>query len=421
MRRNGHAKIGYYIGLLGLTLLLGSRLDAVALAQDKLPLTGDRSRGANSNSDDDLRNAAKVTLRFRDYPDLSNDYRINSDDTISVPVLGRMSIAGKTAAEFENQLAQDATRISGVAAAVTVEIAEYKPLYVTGYVNRAGAVQWQPGMPVVQAVALAGGLYRPGREQTAVADDVLAKIIDAQNRRLAAAARLRAEKAGESKLKAPKELATPAGTELIEQEAALMESRRIALSDQLAVLAKGRALSQREVQGLRTQAEQISAQLKVRRESGTRYEELKQKGLLLADKALEHEVRILDLEEKLTNISVAVARVEITIVNSERDSASLVRAHNSSVETDLVQVNREIAQASFDIEAARQLSGRQSSNDRGDVVTYAITRGPPRSRQRTDVVETSTVLPGDIVEVGTRPAGGRVSQDISSPVADSTK
>src|SRR6478672_2717035 len=102
--------------------------------------------------------AQKLSLKFSDIPRLNGEYRVNADQTVTIPGLGRVSIAGMTISQFEELLTERATGIAGRDVFVTVEVSEYRPIFITGNVPRFGPLPWQPGLTVEQAIAAVGGV-----------------------------------------------------------------------------------------------------------------------------------------------------------------------------------------------------------------------------------------------------------------------
>jgi hypothetical protein len=105
-------------------------------------------------------NSEKLFVRFHAYPELSGEYRLNIDNTISIPVIGRLNVEGINAACLEVMLARRTSEIARRDVFVTVETVSYRPIYITGAVARPGPVQWSPGMTVLQAMTIAGGRFR---------------------------------------------------------------------------------------------------------------------------------------------------------------------------------------------------------------------------------------------------------------------
>ena len=87
---------------------------------------------------------------------------IDLDGNIRLPELGRIAAADKSFDEVEAAIAGAMIEggYSGIPA-VSVEIASYAPVVVSGLVERSGRYDYLPGMTVGTAIALAGGIALP--------------------------------------------------------------------------------------------------------------------------------------------------------------------------------------------------------------------------------------------------------------------
>ena len=95
--------------------------------------------------------------------DLSADASVRPDGTITVPFVGELQAAGRTAAELQKEVAQ---RVETIVrdAAVTVSVVEVNSyrFTVAGNVERPGLFTSRAYVTVSQALALAGGPNRYG-------------------------------------------------------------------------------------------------------------------------------------------------------------------------------------------------------------------------------------------------------------------
>ncbi len=103
-------------------------------------------------------------IRVITYDDaqLSNNFTVGADGTIAFPLLGTLQASGLTIAEFESQIS-DTLKYKKLLSqpSVSVQVVQYRPISVLGEVNRPGQYPYQPGMTMLDAVALAGGFtYR---------------------------------------------------------------------------------------------------------------------------------------------------------------------------------------------------------------------------------------------------------------------
>jgi exopolysaccharide production protein ExoF len=303
----------------------------------------------------DLRNAARITLNFRGYPDLSRDYRISADGTVSVPVIGRLKVSSMTPSSLEQALAAKMASVIGSEAYVTVEIAEYRPVFVTGYVAKSESSSWQPGMTVLQAIATSGGIYRAAAAAAGFnsmpAEIERTRIKKAANDlkvSLAVLARLRAEQAEAVKIEMPPELVALVGQAeaqaLIASQTSLMQSHVSGNKDQLAAINRGRELGRKELDGLNAQNAIVTKLLGMRRTYKDKIEDLQTRGIVVASRSMDEEIKVSDLEEKGVNIAVATARILATIALAERDGVKLRLDNRATIETDISRMEHDVAQ-----------------------------------------------------------------------------
>ena len=93
-------------------------------------------------------------------PDLSVDADVDGTGHLSYPLLGSVPAARKTAAELAKSIATGLANGYLVNPDVRVTVVQYRPVYVTGQVNRPGAYAYSVGLTVEKALTLAGGLTR---------------------------------------------------------------------------------------------------------------------------------------------------------------------------------------------------------------------------------------------------------------------
>ncbi|MCC5622957.1 polysaccharide export protein [Nostoc sp. CHAB 5715] len=90
-------------------------------------------------------------------PNLSNSYAVEADGRVSMPLVGRYEVVGKTPDQVRNGL--EAKLRSGFLRDpnVSVEIEGYRPFYILGEVTQAGQYPYVVGMTAENAVAIANG------------------------------------------------------------------------------------------------------------------------------------------------------------------------------------------------------------------------------------------------------------------------
>jgi polysaccharide export outer membrane protein len=96
---------------------------------------------------------------------MTNDYMVDRDGSVALPLAGRVQIGGMVTADAEAAIRKKLGRGIVVDPNVTVDVIQYRPIYVIGEVNKPGAYDYTSNIVMINAVALAGGFtYRAGKE-----------------------------------------------------------------------------------------------------------------------------------------------------------------------------------------------------------------------------------------------------------------
>jgi polysaccharide export outer membrane protein len=101
---------------------------------------------------------------------LSDIFRVNDAGNVALPLLGPVRAQGLTTDELSRSIADELRRRGYIRdASVSVEVVEYRPVFVLGEVNRPGQYPFQPGMTVLSVAAIAGGFtYRAVQDEAAI-------------------------------------------------------------------------------------------------------------------------------------------------------------------------------------------------------------------------------------------------------------
>ncbi|PZV40417.1 polysaccharide biosynthesis/export family protein [Mesorhizobium kowhaii] len=362
--------------------------------------------------------ADRLSLRFHGQADLTGEYRISPDGTLSVPVIGRINVADMSLAQLEQELTRRVTEFTSHGTYVTAEIISYRPLFVTGFVSKPGAVEWHPAITVLQAEALVGGLYRApeGAISNENIGDVEALRLlrtgrEEQKLLLASLAGLKAEKAGSAQVEVPPVLAGLAGEEearsLIEGQQSYLNSRRTGLEKKKAALERSADLAGDELDALQEHAARVNEQLRMRRDMQEKLAGLLQKGLVPRERELESEIKIAELEEKATNVAVARARVQSTAAMLKQEAVALEEDRAAGIDAEIARLEGELAKAGIDVEAATNRYDRLATETaraaatplRRMVIKYTIVRRSETGEHRAPAETSSYLLPGDVLLV----------------------
>jgi len=123
------------------------------------------STPANVSQPTDYRLGPGDQLRITVFnePDLTGQYEVGSQGVIAYPLVGEVHATGLTLPEFTTSL-QTALAQYIRQPNVSVEVANYRPFFILGEVQRPGTYPYSASLTVLNAVATAGGFtYRANR------------------------------------------------------------------------------------------------------------------------------------------------------------------------------------------------------------------------------------------------------------------
>lgn len=97
---------------------------------------------------------------------LTGEFPVNGQGNVAFPLIGEVSAAGRTLQEFEKEISEGLADGFVNNPSVTVEVANYRPYYILGEVNKPGEYPFADGLTVFSAVARAGGFtYRADKKR----------------------------------------------------------------------------------------------------------------------------------------------------------------------------------------------------------------------------------------------------------------
>jgi len=125
--------------------------------------------GETYDGDYRLGPADQLRVTVFGHADLSNQYTVASNGTISFPLIGDIDAAGLTVAEFQRVTEARLSEGYLKSPRVTAEIMTFRPFYILGEVSRAGEYPYTNRLTVLNAIATAGGFtHRANRRVVAI-------------------------------------------------------------------------------------------------------------------------------------------------------------------------------------------------------------------------------------------------------------
>jgi polysaccharide biosynthesis/export protein ExoF len=379
--------------------------DRVKLAFYELLQSTDEKWGADRQRTQEPKNGVQLRAEF------SQEYLVQEDGTISIPILGTFTLAGQEVSAPLVQVDCAFGAFLGKQGYVNIVSVTRQPIYVVGRVKNSGAFDYTPGMSVLHAVALAGGFDKAPFEPWQVVDlarnaQVLQGSLDRVSRMVARMVVIEAARSDDP-IKIPDELPNLVGDEkaahLISEE---LVPRRLALN----------ALALNE-KALQSAVDSASSEVKLRKgilpvlqkavelreERVANLQKLADGGSIGRPIIIQATSELLDaqtrLQETVNAIDVAQDKLEKALREraAGQTQAAIVHEHDfSAARQEATKEARDGVSASrvMDAIATTALSSASS-----ETVEYYIIR---RSQDGSDPIpakETTQLEPGDLLQV----------------------
>ncbi|HEV7322593.1 MAG TPA: polysaccharide biosynthesis/export family protein [Ensifer sp.] len=353
----------------------------------------------------------------RDWSVVSGEYTVGPSGTLSLPFIGDLPAAGKTTAEVGEAIGEKMQTLFGLRdrPSASVELAQYRPVYLSGEVQKPGEYPFAPNLTILKAVSLGGGLRRAENGQRFARDYINAhgdsSVQTAErNRLLIRRARLQAEIAEKEGIDLPKDLqGVPDIDKILTSETALMASRDRKQKLQLKSLADLKSLLESEIQSLSKKSETQNRQLGLVMEDREKIEGLAEKGLALSQRKLQLEQRVAELQAALLDIDTASLKAKQDVSKATQDETNLRNDWDAQLAQDLQNTEAELDTLSIKLGTSRDLmteallqsteAAQSKDNNAEATIAYSIVR--ERDGKSTEIVadENTPVLPGDVIKV----------------------
>ncbi len=366
--------------------------------------------------------AERLSIRFHGHPTLTGDYNVHADDTVSMPMIGRIVVRGLTLAALERQLRAEMLRLTGREAFVTVDVSVYRDVFISGFVSRAGAFQWKRGMMVQHTMSLSGGAFRPttssGSTMVSETERLRARRAAAElGRNLIIIQRLAAERANRATFEAdPRARQLLKGADAAAFEAAqqaVLASRLAFAQTRISSLKSSADIAREELAALMQQSDAVIKTLSKRSPRLAAVQELRGRGIVTEDRVQTEEGRLSELHERKASISVSMARVKSAQAGSERSLAVFESERRAEVELELQRLQRETALLEVEYASAGEtlatltgttaLEGRLAHNASFDRsisrLSFEIVRNQDGLVKTIAANENTAIYPGDLVRV----------------------
>lgn len=351
--------------------------------------------------------------RYVAWEGVAGIYTVGPDGSISIPILGSVPAAGLTPAALGEKLGDLYRRQLGASdpISVTAAVEEFRPIYVVGNVREPGALPFEPGMTVIQALASAGGTDRPDifvradREALQAMGEIGTLRADLA-RGLVRKARLEAEINDRETIELPEGVDGVPVDAIVETEEEILEAHNEAFRSSLEQLTSLESLMTARIQKLEEQIELRQRQVELARAELKNIRSLTDRGLAVASRELSTARTVADLESGVLELESEKIEVEQKLAELARSRIDLISERRGTLLEALGDTQSEIArleiridnQESIYLEALRWDLGTVDEQGMPPAARFFIARG--EGEPATLAAEATTRLrPGDVLEV----------------------
>lgn len=354
---------------------------------------------------------------FRDWSTVSGEYTVGPSGVISLPFVGAIPAKGKTTAELAQTIGDKLQQKLGLIdrPSASVEIAEFRPVYLTGDVQTPGKYAYIPGLTVLKAVSLAGGLRRGSDSGIRAARDFISAkgdydvLIAEQNRLLARKARIEAEASGKNKVTMPEKLKdSPRADELLANESALMDARDRRHDLQLNALKDLKQLLDTEITSLGKKSDTQEEQLALMEKQLKGIGNLADKGLVVNSRVLGLQQQIADLQGRLLDLDTTTLQAKQDINKATQDEITLENDRDAEIAQTQQETQDQLKEIGLKLATNRDLmleavlqsasAAANGSADEEPVVAYTIVRQTDTGPKEMKADENTPILPGDVIK-----------------------
>jgi len=356
----------------------------------------------------------------RDWSSISGDYTVGPSGNISLPFIGEMPASGKTTTEISTAIGEELQQKFGLLDKpdASVELAEFRPVFLSGDVETPGRYPFAPNLTVLKALSLAGGLRRADAGQRIERDFINARgnydvLVSQRNGMLARRARLIAEAEERQDIDFPKELQESAeGKKLMNDETNYKAARERKVSVQLKSIEDLKALLQNEIESLEKKIATQNRQMELYRKELEGIGNLADRGLVVNSRVLSLEQSISDLQGKVLDMETSVLRARQDISKATQDATNLQSDRETQIAQDRQETESDIDAVNLKIGMYKDLMGEALSRDPGAArgssseappVSFAIVREKDGKPVEVSADENTPVQPGDVIKVGILP------------------
>ncbi|WP_420339123.1 polysaccharide biosynthesis/export family protein [Roseibium sp.] len=377
----------------------------------------------------------RLRIYVAEWPALTNEFEVGASGSVVLPIVGEVNAAGLAPRELALEIAerlQDQAKLRSLPN-VAVDIAAYRPFYILGAVTSPGEYAYRPGMLVLNALSIAGGVYRPpsqsewGLESSAINTLGELRTLRSEAADLEAEkTRFEAQAKGETEFPKLPENAPPNLTRALAEQSQLFRASLQRFNNEEKSLTTAINLYEGQITLLNQQLEDAKLKLDSFQTELEKIQDLIKQGY--------GSPRLLPLNRDIADSQLENKRLEVELLRAEQglEAARIeLRDHETNyldeAETQLVRIRSELRANQERVKTRESLvnsasgfTDRQQPNNEISLpqsLNFTIIRTVDGEVSTLNAEETTSVNPGDIVKVarfGDDDLSGAIPRRVSS-------
>ena len=368
---------------------------------------------------------------------LTGDFVVSSAGNLSLPIIGNVPVAGKTLEQISETIGERLQNEVGLQKrpSASVEISSYRPLFVTGLVASPGKYNYSPGLTVIQALSMAGGIGSTDASMISLQRDALSskgQVRELEAERLglvARQARVDAVLNGASSVVFPQELTSRINearfSKMMEEEQSLFETRERSMMTEIDALNRAKVLANNQIDALREKAASLAKQIDLASKDLNTVNKLVSQGLTVSTRQLGANQTVAELESRNLDVSLATLKTEQDLAKVDQDIADVHNRYRVNALTEAAELRDRFASNTEKTKTAgdqlknlevRAPSAMASLAEEKAPYTFLMTvnRIIDGTMQTLVVGDNDPVMPGDMIRVQQREEPTVTSTDVSS-------
>lgn len=354
---------------------------------------------------------------------LNDQFTVGADGKLALPFAGEIDASGKAPGALGVVIGNMLEQRMGLGRSpdVSVEVVQFRPFYITGQVTTPGEFPYRPGLTVLQAVSIAGGLRtRENDNTTRLEREVITGRGDisllalANVNLLARKARLQAELTDSEDIAFPDQLTRrkddSSVTLAMEQEVLVFRARKDGLATQIKALNDLKDFLDKELSSLEGQLALYDEQIALVQKELAGVSSLVDKGLSAAPREIALERSLAQVRSDRLSAETAVFRARQEISRADITILALNNQHMTEVSQSLRETQSQINDIARKADTAVQLLhnsevtaprllAMRTRNEEIEPIYTIVRPGADGKSVEVAATEAMPVEPGDTVKV----------------------